>query len=385
VRVAVLGAGPGGAAAALALARSGADVTVHRPAAETEKPCGGALPACLLAGPAAAALAAVPAVEVSAATLENAAGGRLQVPLDGLRVYRRRELDGGLMAAAAAAGARLRRGRVRRLELGDRIEVHGEGGAARRYDWLVAADGALGPSRRRLGLEPAAASVGLGASLVLPAAEVPPGLVLGFPDAGDAYLWIFPRPGGVSVGIAYSAALLSDGAARGCLEAFLGRHLPAAAGRSGYRYPIPVFGRRTLRDLRQAAARRVLLVGDAAGLADPLTREGIRPAMLSGGWAAESLLAGRPDDYSRRVAAGLGVDMARAERACRLFYDDRIGQWMVPVCRALPGVRRVLGDLLTCRQPYRGLRRRLLGALVSRRTDTPRGPAPADPGSWSAR
>jgi hypothetical protein len=116
-----------------------------------------------------------------------------------------------------------------------------------------------------------------------------------------------------------------------------------------------------------------------------LTREGIRPAMLSGGWAAESLLAGRPDDYSRRVAAGLGVDMARAERACRLFYDDRIGQWMVPVCRALPGVRRVLGDLLTCRQPYRGLRRRLLGALVSRRTDTPRGPAPADPGSWSAR
>ncbi len=385
MRVAVLGAGPGGAAAALALARGGADVTVHRPAAETEKPCGGALPAYLLDGPAAAALAAAPAVEVSAAVLENAAGGRLRVPLDGLRVYRRRELDGGLLAAAVVAGARLRRGRVRRLELGRRIEVHGEGGVVRRYDWLVAADGALGPSRRCLGLEPAAASIGLGASIALPAAQVPSGLVLGFPDAGDAYLWIFPRPGGVSVGIAYSAERLSGGAARGCLEAFLSRHLPAAAGRPGYRYPIPVFGRRTVAELRRAAARRVLLVGDAAGLADPLTREGIRPAMLAGGWAAESLLAERPADYPRRVADGLGADMARAERACRLFYDDGIGQWMVPVSRALPGVRRVLGDLLACRQPYRGLRRRLLASFIGRRTDSRREPAPADPGSWSGR
>ena len=44
MKVAVVGAGPGGATAALVLARGGADVTVHLPAAQTEKPCGGALP-----------------------------------------------------------------------------------------------------------------------------------------------------------------------------------------------------------------------------------------------------------------------------------------------------------------------------------------------------
>ena len=383
VRIAVLGAGPGGATAALALARGGADVTVHLPAGRTEKPCGGALPAYLLDGLSEPALAAAPSVEVEKAILENAAGGRLEVPLEGLRVYRRRELDAGLLAAAVSAGARLRQGKVRRIELADRITLCGADGVSRRYDWLVAADGALSPTRRRLGLEPAAASVGLGASVALAADAGPAGLVLGFPDVGDAYLWIFPRPGGVSVGIAYSAERLSDGAAGACLDGFLGDHLATAVRASRYRYPIPVFGQRTLPDLRRAVARRVLLVGDAAGLADPLTREGIRPAMRAGQWAAESLLAGRPLDYPRRLADGLAADMTRSEHACRLFYDDRIGQWMVPVCRAVPGVRRVLGDLLSCRQPYRGLRRRLLGAVFSRRTGSRRAPAPAASGSSS--
>ena len=373
MRIAVLGAGPGGAAAALALARGGADVTVHLPAAQTEKPCGGALPAYLLEGLAGPPLAAAPAVEVGLAVLENAAGGRLEVPLDGLRVYRRRDLDPALLAAAEAAGAKRREGRIRRLELGGGVTLHDGGGEARTYDWLVAADGALSPTRRWLGMSPAEASVGLGASVALPPGEGPAGIVLGFPDAGDAYLWIFPRPGGVSVGIAYSADRLSDGAARACLDAFLARHLPGAAGGSRYCYPIPVFGRGTGPALRRAADCRVLLVGDAAGLADPVTREGIRPAMRAGRWAAQSLLDGRPEDYPHLVASGLAADMARAERAGGLFYEDRIGQWMVPVCRALPGARRVLGDLLTCRQPYRGLRRRLLRAAMGR----PREAAPA--------
>ncbi len=374
MRIAVLGAGPGGAAAALTLARGGADVTVHLPAAQTEKPCGGALPAYLLEELDGPPLAAAPAVEVRLARLENAAGGSLEVPLDGLRVYRRRDLDGALLAAAEAAGAKRREGRIRRLELGGGVTLHDVGGA-RTYDWLVAADGALSAARRRLGLSPAAASIGLGASVPLPPDAGPGGIVLGFPDVGDAYLWIFPRPGGVSVGIAYGADRLSDGAARACLDAFVDRHLPGSgAGGSRYRYPIPVFGPQTGTALRRAAERRVLLVGDAAGLADPLTREGIRPAMRAGRWAAQSLLDGRPEDYPRRVVSGLAADMARAERAGGLFYEDRIGQWMVPVCRALPGVRRVLGDLLTCRQPYRGLRRRLLGAAVGRPSAAARAP-----------
>jgi hypothetical protein len=57
-------------------------------------------------------------------------------------------------------------------------------------------------------------------------------------------------------------------------------------------------------------------------------------------------------------------ELERAGRARGLFFDGPLGQWMVPVARAHPGIRRVLGDLLACRQPYQGLRRRLLRAAI---------------------
>ncbi len=116
--------------------------------------------------------------------------------------------------------------------------------------------------------------------------------------------------------------------------------------------------------MRQGLARRVLLVGDAAALADPLTREGIRYGMLSGLWAAESLLAGSAPSYPERLERELEKEMARAMRARALFFEGPLGQWMVPVARLHPGIRRVLSDLLACRQPYGGLRRRLLRAAV---------------------
>jgi flavin-dependent dehydrogenase len=116
----------------------------------------------------------------------------------------------------------------------------------------------------------------------------------------------------------------------------------------------------------RALRSRVLLVGDAAGLADPLTREGIRYALLSGRWAAECLLGNAPAEYPDRLEAGLAPELDRAVRAARLFYDEPLAQWMVPVARAHAGIRTVLGDLLTCRQTYRGLRRTLLSAAIGR-------------------
>ena len=238
------------------------------------------------------------------------------------------------------------------------------GGQTRAYDWVIGADGARGLTRRALGLVPRGDSLGLGGSLAgLEHRE----LVLAFPDLADAYLWIFPRPGGASVGIAYTAGTLSDGAARAALDTFLDRHLPPGwRGLPGprYRYPIPVFGPWTLESVRAGLARRILLAGDAAALADPLTREGIRYGLLSGLWAAASLLEGRPETYPDRLEAELGEEMGKAARARDLFFDDPIGQWMVPVARLHPGIRRVLGDLLACRQGYTGLKRRLLGAAV---------------------
>jgi flavin-dependent dehydrogenase len=387
--VGVVGGGPGGAAAALALARAGARVTLYRPARPGEKPCGGAIPEAFLPAIAGFRQPAAPSVCPALLVLENAAGSRVELEAAGLRIFRRADFDASLESAARAAGARVVDSRAQQVVVapaGGGVEV-GAGGERRRFGWLVGADGARGLTRRALGLQPGAESVGLGASLQGP---VPDRLVLGFPDAADAYCWIFPRPGGASVGIAYDPGWLSQGAAAAALDRFLDRHLdhgrplrrsrrgdssapasavqhvPELAAAHRYRYPIPVYGAGTRAAIARGSQSRVLLVGDAAGVADPLTREGIRYALLSGRWAAESLLDDRPATYPDRVEAGLEPELGRAGRAARLFYDEPIAQWMVPVARRHPAIRSVLGELLTCRQPYRGLRRRLLGAAIGR-------------------
>jgi flavin-dependent dehydrogenase len=374
-RIAVVGGGPAGSAAALRLARAGVAVDLYMPARPGEKPCGGAVPEHVLPRLAGFDPGPLPAVVSPRAVLENGRGSRLELDLPGIRIFRRSDLDPALAAAAGAAGARRRPGRAERVEGGLRGVRISSAGETREYDWAIGADGAGGLARRAAGLAPDqpderdGRSMGLGASLSGLAWDR---LVLAFPGEGDAYLWIFPRPGGASVGIAYTAhpaGTLGEGAARALLDALLDRHLPAGwrdLPGPRYRYPIPVFGPWTLPAVRRGLARRLLLAGDAAALADPLTREGIRYGLLSGTWAAESLLAGDPAGYPGRLAAELAGEMARARRARDLFFDGPLGQWMVPVARLHPGIRRVLGDLLACRQPYGGLRRRLLAAAIGR-------------------
>jgi flavin-dependent dehydrogenase len=188
------------------------------PARPGEKPCGGALPEFLLPRLEGFDPAPLAAVVAPRAILENARGSRLELDLEGIRIFRRGDLDPALQAAAERAGARLVRARAERLELrpdGAAVEA---GGAAHRFDWIIGADGARGLTRRTLGVEPAGESVGLGGSLSGAAHST---LVLSFAGEGDAYSWIFPRPGGVSVGIAFSARTLDDGAGRRQLDELL--------------------------------------------------------------------------------------------------------------------------------------------------------------------
>ena len=312
----------------------------------------------------------LPAVRSPAATLENARGARLDLQLQDLRIFRRADLDAALAEAAVAAGARLVPRRAERVVADGRGVAVLAGSRSRRYAWAIGADGAGGIARRSAGLPRPLSSVGLGASLSGLAWDR---LVLAFPDLADAYLWIFPRPGGASVGIAYTPGALDPGVAEAALSDFLDSHVrdgwpPGWRDLPGprYRFPIPVWSEGTLPGVRRALGRRILLAGDAAALADPLTREGIRYGMLSGAWAAEALLAGAPARYAERLADELGGEMERAARAARLFYEGPVGRWMVPFARLHPGIRRVLGDLLACRQPYRGLTRRLLRAAAGR-------------------
>ncbi|HEY4596368.1 MAG TPA: hypothetical protein VIJ02_08220, partial [Thermoanaerobaculia bacterium] len=90
-RVAVLGGGPAGGSAALALARGGAAVDLYLPARPGEKPCGGAVPEHVLPKIDGFDPSPLPAVVSPEALLENARGHRLALDLDGVRIFRRRD------------------------------------------------------------------------------------------------------------------------------------------------------------------------------------------------------------------------------------------------------------------------------------------------------
>jgi flavin-dependent dehydrogenase len=64
-----------------------------------------------------------------------------------------------------------------------------------------------------------------------------------------------------------------------------------------------------------------LLVGDAAGLVDPMLGEGIRHAVDSGRLAADSVLNGRISGYTRLVHREIGTDLLWARRFwARVLY-----------------------------------------------------------------
>ena len=66
------------------------------------------------------------------------------------------------------------------------------------------------------------------------------------------------------------------------------------------------------------SSRRVLVVGDAAGLVDPLSGDGIYEAFVSARLAAEAILAGRPEEYEAALAAALDRHAAASWKAKRV-------------------------------------------------------------------
>src|SRR5579863_276900 len=171
-QIAVLGGGPAGGAAALALARGGAVVTLYLPERPGEKPCGGAVPEHVLPRIAGFDPAGLPVVASPPLRLEDGAGGSLDASLEGIRIFRRQELDRAIVDAAAAAGARIEPRRAEALAPWGGPQEGGAwkglrvtaGGETRCYAWVVGADGARGLSRRTAGLRPQGESIGLGAT-----------------------------------------------------------------------------------------------------------------------------------------------------------------------------------------------------------------------------
>ncbi|HEX4976532.1 MAG TPA: geranylgeranyl reductase family protein [Nocardioides sp.] len=290
-------------------------------------------------------------------------------------VIPRAVLDHRLVQAAQDAGARLVRHRVRTVDpSGDPATVDGGITAA----VVVGADGAQSAVRRTLGQRPGPMAVAIRGYSPVPAAREAAQVIVFDTARQPAYAWSFDRGDGVAnVGYGVLLGQGRDRPTRADLLERLDALLPGATadGTDWKGHQLP------LSDGRWRPGRgRVLLAGDAAGLVNPMTGEGIFYAvatgLAAGRAAAEAIIAGDPDSagarYRRATRPLLDTHLRHIALAARLC---RSGAVLDAGLRASAADQRVFDDLVELgladgritRPILRGLLRGLAG---TRRTGT---------------
>jgi geranylgeranyl reductase family protein len=335
--VAVVGAGPAGACAARVLAEAGARVVLlEKHAWPRYKTCGGGVVERALRRLPGALRAAVEAEVIErrchTARLHLGDGGpgfetRRARPV--IWMVMRDRFDAALVAAAHHAGAEIRpRSAVRDLVLRhDRVELDTVSGAVVAR-FVVAADGATGVTARRAGWSSPRGVPSL--EVEAPVSVTDFGRLAGaarfdFGVVPAGYGWVFPKGGHLSIGLAATRSGVNVHLALARYLQTLGLGQLERARKHGFVIPLaPRAG--------GVARGRVLLAGDAAGLADPVTGEGISAAIDSGTLAARAILDG--GDEPRRVGQ-------RYDHALKpLRRELRVGRALARLTYDWPRLRR---------------------------------------------
>jgi geranylgeranyl reductase family protein len=336
----VVGAGPAGSTTAYRLARAGARVCLlDRARFPRDKPCGGGV---TVRAARQLPFSIEPVVEDRVESLElgfryrRRWSGSAGQPL--ILMTQRRRLDAFLAERAAEAGAELREGaKVTAADPDGSVTVAGERLEA---DVVVGADGANGVTARAVGPPPPVHGVALEGNLGYEnaSAERFAGrAVVEFGVVPGGYAWVFPKGDHVNVGV---GGWQSEGPRlRERLHELCGAYgLDSAALTEvrGHRLPMRGAGRLPVRG-------RIALVGDAAGLVDPLSGDGMYEAFVSGRLASEGaldLLAGRVgalDTYAATFATTFAPLESLSWRAKLAF--DRFPRLAFAVAKTPPAWR----------------------------------------------
>jgi len=367
--VAVVGAGPAGSATAALLARAGLDVMLlDRDAFPRDKVCGDFVSPTALVELEWLGIGSRPefhaANAISSASL-HIDGERLVeqglpetpgLPSMG-RVVPRAVLDEWIVDAARTAGARvMEKAAVKGIEIDERgveLELAGRPSRVVRAGLVVGADGSNSLVARQLrghGPDRADRIVAVRAYYDGVEGDDHEAALYFSERTFPGYTWLFPTGAGtanVGVGMMLATIPAGDHHLRDLLEDVVrSDHALGPRLRSATRvgrilgWPLTTYNPRL-----PLVGDRMLLVGDAAGLINPLNGEGIQYALASARWAAETIAAcaagpRRFDTdgllpYAQRVEEQLGTDMTLARAIVQLISNRALNPFWLLALRAI--------------------------------------------------
>jgi flavin-dependent dehydrogenase len=350
------------------LAAGGRDVLLFDEKLAWEKPCGGGLThKALIQYPFLGETRAESKFIVNC-ELVSPAGRRARFELGHpLAIFSRLALNGLLLERALRYGVRLRKERV--------IRISGAAGdwhlttpnADYRAGQLVLAAGARNSFRSQF------LSAITPDDLMVTAGYFIPGqsslVQIQFLKEIAGYIWVFPRPDHVSAGIAAKMGETSTADLRRRVEQWLSENDFSLDNANFYSHILPAFRAQTL-DEMEVSGEGWTMIGDSAGLVDPITGEGLYYALRSAELCAEALLAEHPEEYRARLDEEILPELKLAARISQRFYTGQIFgesvlERMISLTQQSESIRDLMSDLFAGIQGYRDLRSRLLRIVPS--------------------
>ncbi len=321
----VIGAGPAGARAAQQLSAAGAStLLLEKQSLPRYKACGGGVPARTLR--LLDDLDIAPVSEGHVDTIDVSRFGQPQFRKRSERplawMVMRDRFDQFLTDLAAESGASVRDATpVQSIVEEDAFyQVETSTGAVRARH-VLAADGATGPTARWLGIESAPTrSAAYEVEVAAPRAALDHWHRAANVDVGYrpwGYGWVFPKEGKLSVGVVTApkrGRSIRKQTDRYLLRLGLGE--AEVIKMQGH----PIRYRRSVGE--PVAQGRALLLGDAAGLADEFTAEGIAYALHSANLAADAILKTQDPAYAytSSINSEIQPELSAARTISRLYY-----------------------------------------------------------------